>query len=133
MTNPEPADMLKLAELAQGLRDTARWIRAKDPLATNYLYCLQAVDELEREREIANDLGESASIWRTRACEAEAAVERVRAAINFIEPPPRDELDRMLAWDIANGMSLRTCAKKHGVNVGRVRGAISRAALNGSK
>lgn len=29
-------------ELAQGLRDTAKWIRSKDPLATNYLFCLQA-------------------------------------------------------------------------------------------
>ena len=32
--------------LAQGLRDTAKWIRSKDPLATNYLFCLQAAETL---------------------------------------------------------------------------------------
>lgn len=33
--------------LASGLRDTATWIRSKDPLATNWLYCVQAADALE--------------------------------------------------------------------------------------
>src|SRR3569833_663318 len=33
-------------ELAEGLRDTARWIRAQDPNATNYIYCLRAAEAL---------------------------------------------------------------------------------------
>lgn len=32
--------------LVAGLRDTAKWIRATDPLATNFIYCLQAADAL---------------------------------------------------------------------------------------
>jgi hypothetical protein len=37
--------------LPTGLRDTAKWIAAKDPLATNHIYCTQAADEIERLRE----------------------------------------------------------------------------------
>lgn len=31
-------------EMADGLRDVAKWIRAKDPLATNWVYCERAAD-----------------------------------------------------------------------------------------
>lgn len=39
--------MTDVTALIEGLRDTARWIRAKSRLATNYLYCVQAADALE--------------------------------------------------------------------------------------
>lgn len=40
-----------MSDLAAGLRDTAKWIRSRDPIATNYLFCLQAADAIERLRE----------------------------------------------------------------------------------
>jgi hypothetical protein len=43
------------------------------------------------------------------------------------QPVSRDDLDHTLAADVAAGMSLRKCADKHGVKVGRVRGAVNRA------
>lgn len=42
-------------------------------------------------------------------------------------PRPKREVDADLAADVAAGLSLRQTAKKHGVGVGQVRGAVARA------
>ncbi len=54
-----------------------------------------------------------------------ATVQRVRAAVDYQAPMPRDELDARIAADVGK-LSLRAMAKKHGVKVGRVRGALAR-------
>jgi hypothetical protein len=58
-----------------------------------------------------------------------ATIERIRAALEFVEPRDRDELDSALAADIAAGMSLRRAAAKHGTTLSIARRAVDRAAL----
>ncbi len=48
LATERPAPSGDVAGLVQGLNDTAKWIRARDPLATNYLYLVQAADALTR-------------------------------------------------------------------------------------
>lgn len=55
------------------------------------------------------------------------ALERIAGALAGEAAP--DVPDEVLAADVAFGMSLRACAEKHGVGLGRVRGAVTRAAL----
>ena len=57
-----------------------------------------------------------------------ALVGRIRAAIEYVEPLPKDDLDKMLQRGVDSGLSLRETAKKFGTTVGRVRGAIRRRA-----
>lgn len=71
--------------------------------------------------------GKSASLVE-RVARLEAMLARIQAALNFVPTPPQDELDAILHEDILRGMSLRECARAHGVKVGRVRGAIARLA-----
>ena len=52
------------------------------------------------------------------------ALERIAGAIAGEAKP--DVSDATLAADMRTGMSLRKCAEKHGVGVGRVRGAVAR-------
>ncbi len=51
-----------------------------------------------------------------------AALRRVQAALNYVEPEPR--LDEAILAD--SHLSLRECARKHGVGVGVVRGVRAR-------
>jgi hypothetical protein len=70
---------------------------------------------------IFDALDEAARI-RERVERLEAALTRVRAAIEFADP--RDDIARRkaMAGDLQAGMSLRKCAAKHGVSFGVVRG-----------
>jgi hypothetical protein len=43
-----PPNTTALPELVAGLRDVIRWIIAKDPLATNFIYVQQAIEHLDR-------------------------------------------------------------------------------------
>ena len=54
------------------------------------------------------------------------ALARVRAALDFITPRQRDEIEQAVCAD--SELSLRACAKKHGVGVGVVRGIRARLA-----
>ena len=53
------------------------------------------------------------------------AAERIVRMLDGAMPKVPDET---LAADVAAGLSLRECAKRHGVGVGRIRGAVARAA-----
>ena len=74
------------------------------------------------------------ALTAVQECEAElvwlrATVERVRAALEYVEPRRQDERDAAIVADIQAGMSLRHAAAKHATGVGVVRGAIKRQAL----
>jgi len=56
---------------------------------------------------------------------AVVALERIAAALNRAGVPHIP--DEVLVADVEAGLSLRRCAAKHNVGVGRVRGAIARA------
>jgi transcriptional regulator NrdR family protein len=60
-------------------------------------------------------------VWALRE-----TLDRIRSALDYVPPRDRDELDAAIAADLDAGLSLRQCARKHGVNVGRVRGARAR-------
>jgi len=62
-----------------------------------------------------------------RLAEIMAFRTRVLAAVDYV-PPATDETRERIAADLAEGMSLRQCAKKHGVGVGVVRG-VARTTL----
>jgi hypothetical protein len=57
------------------------------------------------------------------------ALERIAGALASEAVP--NVPDDVLASDVAGGLSLRQCAAKHGVGVGRVRGAIARTRTTG--
>jgi hypothetical protein len=65
---------------------------------------------------------------KAKMAERDATIERIRRAISFVEPRAGRELDRAVAADLANGMSLRKAAEKHGVSFGIIRGVRARIA-----
>lgn len=58
--------------------------------------------------------------------EERAVIARIRAALDYRDPPSQQEIDHMVASETG---SLRKVAKKYGLTVGQVRGARRRAAL----
>lgn len=65
-------------------------------------------------------LGAEAALQRND--ELEAALERVKAAIDFVEPRDPEAKREAIVRDLEAGMSLRKAAAKHGVGVAVVRG-----------
>jgi hypothetical protein len=111
--------------LIERLRSSAKAFRENPVYDSAGDGCFLSAQALECEEAASALSASQAEIVRLRE-----ALNRVRAAVEYEEPAPRDELDRTLAADVAGGLSLRACAEKHGVKLGRVRGAVSRAALS---
>ena len=72
---------------------------------------------------LAPDLAREVIALRAEIARLTATVERVRAAIVFVEPVDRVALNSAIASDIAAGMSLRKAAFKHGTTLSIARRA----------
>lgn len=97
---------------------------------------------VERLRRNIPRAGENSSGLRNEAAtrieqlEAELAraretIQRVQGALAYIPPADTAERDRSIAADLNAGMSLRECARKHGVGVGVIRGVKAKETQHG--
>lgn len=91
-------------------RDHARMRKAGGELAEAALRVIHDYDGLHR-------LSLAVAAWSTAIANEGDRPHRISQA----------ELDGLLVHDIERGLSLRACAKRHGVGIGRVRGATIRA------
>ena len=97
-----------LAEMLQ--RDNVRMRKAGGELAQAALRVIHDYDGLHR-------LSLAVAAWANAVASESDRPHRVS----------RDEVNRLLVHDINRGLSLRECAKRHGVGVGRVRSAVAKA------